>query len=63
MHGPEDAYASGYGDAHLERLIGEILDLRGVTRAWVYFNNDVGGHAPRDAARFRQLAGAAAYTH
>jgi uncharacterized protein YecE (DUF72 family) len=24
---------------------------------YAYFNNDIGGHAPRDALRFRQLLG------
>jgi uncharacterized protein YecE (DUF72 family) len=54
FHGPENAYASGYSDAELERWAERIRDLD-VETAWLYFNNDVGGHAPRDALRLREI--------
>jgi len=50
LHGDEELYASGYGDAALDRWAGKV-------RAWdaegldvlVYFDNDVKVHAPFDA--------------
>ncbi len=56
FHGPGDLYGSGYGAA---RLAPWAERLRAWTRngraAYVYFNNDSGGHAPRDAAILRRL--------
>jgi uncharacterized protein YecE (DUF72 family) len=52
LHGPEGTCASAYGD---DALRGLLRALPGASRAWVYFNNDVGGHAPRDAARLIEL--------
>lgn len=55
MHGPATAYAGSYPDDQLARWAREIARAPGVERAWVYFNNDVGGHAPRNALRLREL--------
>lgn len=63
MHGPTLRYASGYRDDQLQSWIDCIRAAPGVRRAWVYFNNDGGGHATRDAARMRELVGASAPTH
>ncbi|MCC6380930.1 MAG: DUF72 domain-containing protein [Dehalococcoidia bacterium] len=57
MHGPSDQYASSYPDEMLSRWARDIRAM-GVARAWVYFNNDIGGHAPRDALRLKQLVAA-----
>jgi uncharacterized protein YecE (DUF72 family) len=50
--------AAGGGFAH-EELNGWARRVRAVARSgrdvFVYFNNDRGGHAPRDAARLRQI--------
>ena len=54
LHGPEAEYASAYPDASLRRWIETIRGM-GVERAWVYFNNDLGGHAPRDAMRMKAM--------
>jgi uncharacterized protein YecE (DUF72 family) len=53
FHGPEGV-GSGYTDRALEQWFDRLrgLDARDV---FVYFNNDIGGHAPRDARRFREL--------
>lgn len=56
MHGPEAQFASAYGEERLREWVERLAGLAGAERAWVYFNNDVGGHAPRDAARMRELA-------
>ena len=58
FHGSGSHYGGGYPDARLEDWAGWIAERRGEGRAvYAYFNNDVGGHAPRDAARLRQLVG------
>ena len=46
-----------YGRASLQRWAGRIADL-GVHEAYVYFNNDEGANAPRNAAVMRRLLGA-----
>jgi uncharacterized protein YecE (DUF72 family) len=57
MHGPAKQYASGYTDAQLRIWIAKIEEMRGVKTAWVYFNNDGQGHAPRNACRMLELVG------
>ena len=54
VHGPESAYAGGYSDEALARWA-RIIRAANSRQAWVYFNNDIGGHAPRDALRLRGL--------
>lgn len=55
FHGPAQGYAGSYPDDQLARWARDIAAVRGIKRVWAYFNNDVGGHAPRNAARFREL--------
>ena len=55
LHGSGARYAGRYPDAALDRWasrLGEWTDAG--LPAWVWFNNDVGGHAPRDAIRLRE---------
>ncbi len=50
FHGTTARYAGSYSDQQLEewaRRIGGLGDLR---RVYAYFNNDIGGHAVRNAA-------------
>jgi uncharacterized protein YecE (DUF72 family) len=54
FHGPEGA-GSGYSAKALEEWSDRLRSLK-AREAFVYFNNDIGGHAPRDALRFRELA-------
>ena len=55
FHGP-----SRYGGRYADDILADWADwcrahiARGV-EVYAYFNNDIGGHAPRDAQRFRQL--------
>jgi uncharacterized protein YecE (DUF72 family) len=55
FHGSGPRYGGRYPSRALEgwanQLVGWAADGR---PAWVYFNNDVGGHAPRDALRLRE---------
>ncbi len=55
LHGP-GRYSGGYPRERLRWWHEQIAALEAST-AWVYFNNDLGGHAPRDAMTFRELAG------
>jgi uncharacterized protein YecE (DUF72 family) len=53
FHGPQK-YGGRYDDATLDRWADWIAERIGEGRAvYAYFNNDTGGHAPRDAARLR----------
>jgi len=53
LHGPQ-RYSGGYADADLARWADWCVDSQQQGRSvFVYFNNDIGGHAPRDAARLR----------
>ena len=58
FHGATGKYGGGYSD---DRLAG-WADWLGAQRAagfdvYAYFNNDVGGHAPRNAGTLRRLMG------
>ena len=53
FHGATGRYDGGYPQAALEEWA-EWLAASGYP-AFVYFNNDVGGHAPRDAAKLIAL--------
>ena len=55
FHGPAGA-DTGYDDASLLRWLERLRELPEVTDVFAYFNNDIGGHAPRDALRFRSFA-------
>jgi uncharacterized protein YecE (DUF72 family) len=57
FHGPEATFASGYTDRQLREWAARLSALHSVRRVWAYFNNDVGGHAPRDAVRLREIVG------
>lgn len=53
LHGRERMYASGYSDAELAETADLVrrLATRGAQRVSIFFNNDVGGYAPRDAGK------------
>lgn len=55
FHGTQK-YSGSYSDAMLEEWAEWLADrLRARVPVYAYFNNDVGGHAPRDAARLRDM--------
>jgi uncharacterized protein YecE (DUF72 family) len=56
FHGASGTYSGAYPDDRLERWA-EWLDeqRRSSIDVYAYFNNDVGGHAPRDAVTLRRL--------
>jgi uncharacterized protein YecE (DUF72 family) len=58
MHGPADLYASAYTDEQLKSYAKKIKSWqKNGHRVWVYFNNDIHGHAWRDALRLKALLG------
>jgi uncharacterized protein YecE (DUF72 family) len=54
FHGPA-RYQGSYGDAALESWAAFIVERLQRGPVYAYFNNDIGGHAPRDAVRLRHL--------
>lgn len=60
LHGPQ-RYAGRYPDGLLADWASWLAAARdGGRDAYVYFNNDIGGHAPRDAVRLRAMLTAGA---
>ena len=58
FHGPA-RYNGAYSDARLATVAAWCREqLAGGCPVFAYFNNDIGGHAPRDAVRFRTRVGA-----
>jgi uncharacterized protein YecE (DUF72 family) len=58
FHGPAGTYSGGYPTDRLESWAGWMAgQLEVGTDVYAYFNNDVGGHAPRDALTLRGLLG------
>jgi len=59
LHGPERLYASSYDDEWLRALAEKLVGLaQGNRPSFVFFNNDVGGHAVRNADRLNQFVSA-----
>jgi len=60
-HGPAgQAYRGSYSEKHLAELAQSLKNWRGQAKdVYVYFNNDLGGHAPRNALRLKELLGRA----
>jgi uncharacterized protein YecE (DUF72 family) len=60
FHGPDEQanYAGSYSDEDLRRWAGRIVEWDGQGRdVLVYFNNDLGGHAVRNARTLKELLG------
>ena len=56
FHGATAKYAGGYSEDRLRRWADWLNRERASgCDVFAYFNNDVGGHAPRDAATLRRL--------
>jgi uncharacterized protein YecE (DUF72 family) len=55
FHGTGEGYSGSYPDAALAGWAGEISRLaRGLDAVYAYFNNDVSGHAVRNAVTLRE---------
>lgn len=58
FHGPGRLYSSAYEEEQVRQWAERIRGWRDEGRdVLAYFNNDVRGHAPRDAMRLRELVG------
>jgi uncharacterized protein YecE (DUF72 family) len=58
FHGPTGSYTGRYGPALLRPRAEDLLAWAGEGRAaWVYFNNDLGGHAIHDALELLRQVG------
>jgi uncharacterized protein YecE (DUF72 family) len=58
FHGPSGRYHGSYPDECLQAWAEWMREqLAGGTHVYAYFNNDVGGHAPRNALTLRRLVG------
>jgi uncharacterized protein YecE (DUF72 family) len=56
FHGASSKYGGSYGDDRLERWAVWLNEQRARgCDVYAYFNNDVGGHAPRNALTLRRL--------
>jgi uncharacterized protein YecE (DUF72 family) len=56
FHGPGGTYTGGYSEDRLEGWATWLQQQRNAgVEVYAYFNNDVGGHAPRDAVTLRRL--------
>ncbi len=59
FHGPKELFASGYSDEELVAWAKVIRSAAKKTeRVYVYFNNDINGHALRNANTLKELLGA-----
>ena len=54
LHGPDRWYRHNYSNDELSKWKDRII-ASGAKRAWVYFNNDYEGYAPKNAASMRSL--------
>src|SRR4030042_763619 len=56
LHGPENLYASEYGESHLQYYAERITNwLNEYKEVWVFFNNDFGGFAVKNALRLNEI--------
>ena len=56
FHGPSGRYHGGYADDRLQSWADWLSAERASgANVYAYFNNDVGGHAPRDAVTLRRM--------
>jgi uncharacterized protein YecE (DUF72 family) len=56
FHGPAELYASSYNDESLHLFAEKCINWKKEGHeVWAYFNNDIHGHAVRDAQRLLQM--------
>ncbi|MEO6546683.1 MAG: DUF72 domain-containing protein [Ferruginibacter sp.] len=49
FHGVPDLYSSQYSNTEMERISGAIAAVKGIKKAWCYFNNDINTAAIQNA--------------
>jgi uncharacterized protein YecE (DUF72 family) len=55
MHGVPQLYQSPYALADLKKLVHSITNTSGIKKAFIYFNNDIGGSAIKNAKEMIEL--------
>ena len=55
LHGSRKLYASDYTDEELQMWAEKIRQWK--RKTYVYFDNDSGGYAPKNAARLKEILG------
>jgi uncharacterized protein YecE (DUF72 family) len=55
MHGVPQLYQSPYTLAYLKKMIREIKSSQKIKKAFIYFNNDIGGNAIKNAKEMIEL--------
>jgi uncharacterized protein YecE (DUF72 family) len=57
LHGPGQWYASDYSEADLQAIAGTARGMasQGAEDIYIYFNNDLGGYAHRNAQRIQEI--------
>ena len=56
FHGAGTVYSGNYSDDELRRWAGQIQGIaEGISQVFIYFNNDIGSHAVRNAETLRGL--------
>jgi uncharacterized protein YecE (DUF72 family) len=59
LHGPENLYASDYSESDLHHYAEKIIGLVDKNmEAYVFFNNDFGGFAVKNASRLIEIVNA-----
>jgi uncharacterized protein YecE (DUF72 family) len=54
LHGPLRWYRHDYSDVELQEWV-ERIRASGAKKAWIYFNNDYGAHAPKNAKSLQAM--------
>lgn len=58
FHGPDGRFSTSYPKTTLRRYAGLCREWASSGYAvWIFFNNDIGGHAPRNALALKELIG------
>lgn len=55
MHGASQLYQSPYTTSQLKKMIKEISSLKKIKKAFIYFNNDIGGNAIKNAKEMIEI--------
>ncbi len=55
MHGIPELYKSPYSTRDLRKIVGEVETAKGLKKAFIYFNNDIGGSAISNAKEMNEM--------
>ncbi len=55
FHGSEQLYASKYSTQKLAAFVKKVKAFKGLKKAFIYFNNDIGGYAVENAIQLQSM--------